>query len=129
MGVLLQLWLTCPQVASSRAGKAFMSCPDSDETETSKSVELLNKQMIDWAMTGFQPTGPKALEPPEGEGLVSEPAYPSSSWSVNILGSECTLGHKRFIKSTGGHGENEQEVVVSRAAADENLDADVVLVF
>lgn len=44
-----------------------MSCPDSDETETSKSVELLNKQMIDWAMAGFQPTGPKALEPPEGE--------------------------------------------------------------
>lgn len=44
-----------------------MACPDSDETETSKSVEMLNKQMIDWAMTGFQPTGPKALEPPEGE--------------------------------------------------------------
>nr|XP_046268744.1 DNA (cytosine-5)-methyltransferase 3A isoform X4 [Scatophagus argus] len=55
------------QVASSRAGKAFMACPDSDETETSKSVEMLNKQMIDWAMTGFQPTGPKALEPPEEE--------------------------------------------------------------
>lgn len=44
-----------------------MACPDSDETETSKSVEILNKQMIDWAMTGFQPTGPKALEPPEGK--------------------------------------------------------------
>ncbi|XP_034051165.1 DNA (cytosine-5)-methyltransferase 3A-like isoform X3 [Thalassophryne amazonica] len=55
------------QVASSRAGKAFMACPDSDETETSKSVEILNKQMIDWAMTGFQPTGPKGLEPPEEE--------------------------------------------------------------
>lgn len=55
------------KVASRRAGKAFMACPDSDETETSKSVEMLNKQMIDWAMTGFQPTGPKALEPPEGE--------------------------------------------------------------
>lgn len=46
-----------------------MACPDSDETETSKSVEILNKQMIDWAMTGFQPTGPKALEPPEGRTL------------------------------------------------------------
>lgn len=46
-----------------------MACPDSDETETSKSVEMLNKQMIDWAMTGFQPSGPKALEPPEGERL------------------------------------------------------------
>uniref|UniRef100_A0A8C5NCV8 DNA (cytosine-5-)-methyltransferase n=1 Tax=Gouania willdenowi TaxID=441366 RepID=A0A8C5NCV8_GOUWI len=54
-------------VASSRAGKAFMSCPDSDETETSKSVEMLNKQMIEWAMTGFLPTGTKGLEPPEGK--------------------------------------------------------------
>lgn len=55
------------QVASSRSGKAFMACPDSDETETSKSVEILNKQMIDWAMAGFQPAGSKALEPPEGK--------------------------------------------------------------
>lgn len=47
-----------------------MACPDSDETETSKSVEMLNKQMIDWAMTGFQPTGPKALEPPEGRRIL-----------------------------------------------------------
>lgn len=54
-------------MASRRAGKAFMACPDSDETETSKSVEILNKQMIDWAMTGFQPTGPEVLEPPEGK--------------------------------------------------------------
>lgn len=54
-----------------------MSCPESDETETSKSVELLNKQMIDWAMTGFQPTGPKALEPPEGEDLESEASFPT----------------------------------------------------
>uniref|UniRef100_A0A7N5ZTN9 DNA (cytosine-5-)-methyltransferase n=1 Tax=Anabas testudineus TaxID=64144 RepID=A0A7N5ZTN9_ANATE len=58
------------QVASSRAGKAFMACPDSDETETSKSVEMLNKEMIEWAMTGFQPTGPKGLEPPEGVSSV-----------------------------------------------------------
>ncbi|XP_027856937.1 DNA (cytosine-5)-methyltransferase 3A isoform X2 [Xiphophorus couchianus] len=53
------------QVASSRAGKAFIACPDSDESETSKSVDMLNKEMIEWAMTGFQPTGPKGLEPPE----------------------------------------------------------------
>lgn len=65
-----------------------MSCPESDETETSKSVELLNKQMIDWAMTGFQPTGPKALEPPEGEDLESEPLYPILSWSLNLSGSK-----------------------------------------
>ncbi|KAG9347687.1 hypothetical protein JZ751_005261 [Albula glossodonta] len=54
-------------VASSRAGKIFPACPDSDETDTSKSVDLQNKQMIEWAMTGFQPTGPKGLEPPEGK--------------------------------------------------------------
>uniref|UniRef100_H3DPP3 DNA (cytosine-5-)-methyltransferase n=1 Tax=Tetraodon nigroviridis TaxID=99883 RepID=H3DPP3_TETNG len=64
------------QVASRRAGKAFMACPDSDETETSKSVEMLNKQMIDWAMTGFQPTGPKALEPPEEERNPYTEVYP-----------------------------------------------------
>ncbi|XP_076604170.1 DNA (cytosine-5)-methyltransferase 3A isoform X3 [Chaetodon auriga] len=64
------------QVASSRAGKAFIACPDSDETETSKSVEMLNKQMIDWAMTGFQPTGPKALEPPEEERNPYKEVYP-----------------------------------------------------
>ncbi|XP_023682297.1 DNA (cytosine-5)-methyltransferase 3A isoform X1 [Paramormyrops kingsleyae] len=55
------------QVASSRAGKIFPACPDSDEGDTSKSVDLQNKQMIDWAMTGFQPTGPKGLEPPQEE--------------------------------------------------------------
>ncbi|XP_041810587.1 DNA (cytosine-5)-methyltransferase 3A isoform X3 [Chelmon rostratus] len=64
------------QAASSRAGKAFIACPDSDETETSKSVEMLNKQMIDWAMTGFQPTGPKALEPPEEERNPYKEVYP-----------------------------------------------------
>ncbi|XP_034432041.1 DNA (cytosine-5)-methyltransferase 3A-like isoform X5 [Hippoglossus hippoglossus] len=64
------------QSASSRAGKAFMACPDSDETETSKSVDMLNKQMIDWAMTGFQPTGPKALEPPEEERNPYKEVYP-----------------------------------------------------
>ncbi|XP_068607920.1 DNA (cytosine-5)-methyltransferase 3A-like isoform X2 [Brachionichthys hirsutus] len=64
------------QVASSRAGKAFMACPDSDETETSKSVEILNKQMIEWAMAGFQPAGPKALEPPEEERNPYKEVYP-----------------------------------------------------
>ena len=55
------------QVASTRAGKAFIACPESDETDTSKSVDLQSKQMIEWAKTGFQPTGPKGLEPPEGK--------------------------------------------------------------
>uniref|UniRef100_UPI0037E722F4 DNA (cytosine-5)-methyltransferase 3A isoform X2 n=1 Tax=Semicossyphus pulcher TaxID=241346 RepID=UPI0037E722F4 len=64
------------QAASSRAGKAFMACKDSDERETSKSVDMLNKQMIDWAMTGFLPTGPKALEPPEEERNPYKQVYP-----------------------------------------------------
>ncbi|XP_062296593.1 DNA (cytosine-5)-methyltransferase 3A-like isoform X6 [Scomber scombrus] len=64
------------QAASSRAGKAFIACPDNDETETSKSVEMLNKQMIDWAMNGFQPTGPKGLEPPEDERNPYKEVYP-----------------------------------------------------
>lgn len=61
---LLKLYV---QVASSRAGKVFLTCPESDDTDTCKSVDMQNKQMIEWAMTGFQPTGPKSLEPPEGK--------------------------------------------------------------
>lgn len=34
------------QVASSRAGKIFPACPENDETDTSKVVEIQNKQMI-----------------------------------------------------------------------------------
>ncbi|CDQ91250.1 unnamed protein product [Oncorhynchus mykiss] len=64
------------QVASTRAGKAFLACPESDETDTSKSVDLHNNQMIDWAMTGFQPTGPKGLEPPEEERNPYKEVYP-----------------------------------------------------
>ncbi|XP_077345235.1 DNA (cytosine-5)-methyltransferase 3A isoform X2 [Lithobates pipiens] len=55
------------QVASTRAGKVFPSCPENDETDSSKSIELQNKQMIEWALGGFQPSGPKGLEPPEEE--------------------------------------------------------------
>ncbi|XP_069089738.1 DNA (cytosine-5)-methyltransferase 3A isoform X1 [Pleurodeles waltl] len=55
------------QVASSRAGKIFPSCPESDESDTSKAVEIQNKHMIEWALGGFQPSGPSGLEPPEEE--------------------------------------------------------------
>lgn len=55
------------QVASSRAGKLFPACHDSDESDTGKAVEVQNKQMIEWALGGFQPSGPKGLEPPEGK--------------------------------------------------------------
>eukprot|EP00069_Balaena_mysticetus_P015174 bmy_22482T0 len=55
------------QVASSRAGKLFPMCHDNDESDTAKAVEVQNKQMIEWALGGFQPSGPKGLEPPEEE--------------------------------------------------------------
>ncbi|XP_063040327.1 DNA (cytosine-5)-methyltransferase 3A-like isoform X2 [Engraulis encrasicolus] len=64
------------QAASQRAGKVFMGCPQSDDTDTAKSVELQNKQMIEWAMTGFQPSGPKGLEPPEEERNPYKEVYP-----------------------------------------------------
>ncbi|XP_061551694.1 DNA (cytosine-5)-methyltransferase 3A isoform X1 [Phycodurus eques] len=64
------------QVASSRAGKTFALRPDSDRTETSKSVELLTKEIIQWAMGGFQPAGPKGLEPPEEERNPYKEVYP-----------------------------------------------------
>lgn len=54
-------------MASSRAGKLFPACHDSDESDTGKAVEVQNKQMIEWALGGFQPSGPKGLEPPEEE--------------------------------------------------------------
>jgi len=79
-------YLMCSQAASSRAGKAFVSPPDSDETKSSKSVEMLNKQMIDWAKTGFQPAGPKALEPPEGnESLL---CYSKTSSIIKAIKSQ-----------------------------------------
>ncbi|XP_061096962.1 DNA (cytosine-5)-methyltransferase 3A isoform X6 [Conger conger] len=64
------------QVASSRAGKLFPSCPEPDDTDTSKSVDLQNKQMVQWAMSGFQPSGPKGLEPPEEERSPYKEVYP-----------------------------------------------------
>ncbi|XP_069461658.1 DNA (cytosine-5)-methyltransferase 3A isoform X2 [Ambystoma mexicanum] len=55
------------QVASSRAGKLFPSCQENDESDTAKAVEIQNKHMIEWALGGFQPSGPSGLEPPEEE--------------------------------------------------------------
>ncbi|XP_018587604.1 DNA (cytosine-5)-methyltransferase 3A isoform X2 [Scleropages formosus] len=66
------------QVASSRAGKIFRACPDRDDTDTSKSVDMQNKQMIEWAMASFPPTGPKGLEPPEEERNPYKEVYPEA---------------------------------------------------
>uniref|UniRef100_A0A673GQD9 DNA (cytosine-5-)-methyltransferase n=1 Tax=Sinocyclocheilus rhinocerous TaxID=307959 RepID=A0A673GQD9_9TELE len=53
------------QIAGTRSGKNFLMCTVSDDTDTSKLVDTQIKKMIEWAMTGFQPIGPKGLEPPE----------------------------------------------------------------
>ncbi|XP_067840484.1 DNA (cytosine-5)-methyltransferase 3A isoform X4 [Heptranchias perlo] len=53
------------QVASSRAGKLFPTQSGNGELDTAKGVEAQTKQMIEWALEGFLPLGPKGLEPPE----------------------------------------------------------------
>uniref|UniRef100_A0A8C3XZV5 DNA (cytosine-5-)-methyltransferase n=1 Tax=Catharus ustulatus TaxID=91951 RepID=A0A8C3XZV5_CATUS len=86
------------QVASSRAGKIFPACPENDETDTSKVVEIQNKQMIEWALGGFQPSGPKGLEPPEGE-RGAAPAW-VRHWGHLPRGSGDT-GHRLWCHQGG----------------------------
>uniref|UniRef100_A0A2K5F5Y2 Uncharacterized protein n=1 Tax=Aotus nancymaae TaxID=37293 RepID=A0A2K5F5Y2_AOTNA len=42
-------------------------CREAVPSDTAKAVEVPNKQMIEWALRGFQPSGPTGLEPPEEE--------------------------------------------------------------
>ncbi|XP_075893769.1 DNA (cytosine-5-)-methyltransferase 3 alpha a isoform X9 [Nelusetta ayraudi] len=65
------------QVASVRAGRPFPSCDASDDAD---GVEIQTRQMIEWAMTGFLPSGPQALDPPEGEQNQYKEVYPEM-WS------------------------------------------------
>uniref|UniRef100_A0A672KPQ7 DNA (cytosine-5-)-methyltransferase n=1 Tax=Sinocyclocheilus grahami TaxID=75366 RepID=A0A672KPQ7_SINGR len=64
------------QVAGTRSGKNFLVCTVSDDTDTSKLVDTQIKKMIEWAMKGFQPIGPKGLEPPEAEIIPYKEVYP-----------------------------------------------------
>uniref|UniRef100_A0A673GQ85 DNA (cytosine-5-)-methyltransferase n=1 Tax=Sinocyclocheilus rhinocerous TaxID=307959 RepID=A0A673GQ85_9TELE len=64
------------QIAGTRSGKNFLMCTVSDDTDTSKLVDTQIKKMIEWAMTGFQPIGPKGLEPPEAELIPYKEVYP-----------------------------------------------------
>lgn len=50
-------------MASVRAGRPVPSCDASDDAD---GVEIQTRQMIEWAMTGFLPSGPQSLDPPEG---------------------------------------------------------------
>lgn len=51
-------------MASVRAGRPVPSCDASDDAD---GVEIQTRQMIEWAMTGFLPSGPSSLDPPEGK--------------------------------------------------------------
>uniref|UniRef100_A0A8C1KTJ3 DNA (cytosine-5-)-methyltransferase 3 alpha a n=1 Tax=Cyprinus carpio TaxID=7962 RepID=A0A8C1KTJ3_CYPCA len=50
--------------AGMRAGKPFPVCVSADDPDISNSVEVHTQQMIEWASTGFLPSGAKGLEPP-----------------------------------------------------------------
>ncbi|XP_060710165.1 DNA (cytosine-5)-methyltransferase 3A isoform X6 [Hemiscyllium ocellatum] len=67
------------QVASNRAGKLFPTHSGNDELDTAKGVEAQTKQMIEWALEGFLPLGPKSLEPPEEERNPYKEVY-TESW-------------------------------------------------
>uniref|UniRef100_A0A673FZP3 DNA (cytosine-5-)-methyltransferase n=1 Tax=Sinocyclocheilus rhinocerous TaxID=307959 RepID=A0A673FZP3_9TELE len=54
------------QTAGMRAGKPFPMCVSADDPDISNSVEVHTRQMIEWANTGFLPSGAKGLEPPPG---------------------------------------------------------------
>ncbi|XP_071388539.1 DNA (cytosine-5)-methyltransferase 3A-like isoform X6 [Centroberyx affinis] len=64
------------QVASTRAGRPLPSSPDASDDAESQGVELQTRQMIEWAMTGFQPSGPQGLDPPEDEQNPYKEVYP-----------------------------------------------------
>lgn len=92
------------QVASSRAGKIFPACPENDETDTSKVVEIQNKQMIEWALGGFQPSGPKGLEPPEGERQRGRVRGQRQGWRCGDARSSVPRGHSAALVAAAWPG-------------------------
>lgn len=91
-------------------------CHDSDESDTAKAVEVQNKQMIEWALGGFQPSGPKGLEPPEGTCRCTSNSMPGlgepclrgaykvslpSQWPVGMLPSPSPWGQGRDRAALG----------------------------
>ncbi len=55
-----------------RAGKPFTGCVSADDSDTLNSIEVQTRQMIDWARTGFLPSGATGLEPPAGNASNSQ---------------------------------------------------------
>ncbi|XP_049322933.1 DNA (cytosine-5)-methyltransferase 3A isoform X3 [Astyanax mexicanus] len=64
------------QTASTRAGKLFPVCVSNDDSDSRKNIELLTREMIEWASAGFLPTGAKGLEPPPAERSPYTEVYP-----------------------------------------------------
>ncbi|KAM6954169.1 DNA (cytosine-5-)-methyltransferase 3 alpha a isoform 2-T2 [Aplochiton taeniatus] len=67
------------QVASTRAGRPLPSCDAGEEGE-GQGMELQIRQMIEWAKTGFLPSGPQGLDPPEEERNPYKDGY-SEMWA------------------------------------------------
>ncbi|TRY88484.1 hypothetical protein DNTS_005164, partial [Danionella cerebrum] len=64
------------ETASMRAGKPFPVSASADDSDSGKSVELQTRQMIEWASTGFLPSGAKGLQPPPAEQSPYTEVYP-----------------------------------------------------
>uniref|UniRef100_A0A7N9AS39 DNA (cytosine-5-)-methyltransferase n=1 Tax=Mastacembelus armatus TaxID=205130 RepID=A0A7N9AS39_9TELE len=68
------------QVASVRAGRPVPSCDASDDAE---GVEIQTREMIEWAMTGFLPSGPQSLDPPEVISFTCK--FSSSKLKISVI--------------------------------------------
>ncbi|XP_016353374.1 DNA (cytosine-5)-methyltransferase 3A-like isoform X4 [Sinocyclocheilus anshuiensis] len=64
------------QTASMRAGKPFPVCVSTDDSDSGNSVEVQTRQMIEWANSGFLPSGARGLEPPPAERNPYTEVYP-----------------------------------------------------
>uniref|UniRef100_A0A8C2HW01 DNA (cytosine-5-)-methyltransferase n=1 Tax=Cyprinus carpio TaxID=7962 RepID=A0A8C2HW01_CYPCA len=64
------------QTASMRAGKPFSVCVSTDDSDSGNSVEVQTRQMIEWANSGFLPSGARGLEPPPAERNPYTEVYP-----------------------------------------------------
>uniref|UniRef100_A0A9J7YF53 DNA (cytosine-5-)-methyltransferase n=1 Tax=Cyprinus carpio carpio TaxID=630221 RepID=A0A9J7YF53_CYPCA len=62
--------------ASMRAGKPFSVCVSTDDSDSGNSVEVQTRQMIEWANSGFLPSGARGLEPPPAERNPYTEVYP-----------------------------------------------------
>uniref|UniRef100_A0A9J7YL46 DNA (cytosine-5-)-methyltransferase n=1 Tax=Cyprinus carpio carpio TaxID=630221 RepID=A0A9J7YL46_CYPCA len=101
------------QVAGTRSGQNFLMCTVSDDTDPSKLVDMQIKKMIEWAMTGFPPTGPKGLEPPEEERIPYKEVYPEM-WAEPEAAAYTPPPAKRPRKSTATEKPKVKDIIDER---------------